>query len=67
VSFTSRVREIARAVKSARFPPPPKRRHDLVSEGLKQAITGEGGGRGAVRRGGVEDPPTSQSPRPNDT
>jgi hypothetical protein len=39
---------------------------DLVSEGIKQTISGEGGGRGPVRRGGVEDPPASESLRSDD-
>ena len=64
MSFTSRIREVAHAVQNARLPSPPKRRYDLVSEGIEHALTGEGGGRGPVRRGGVEDPPPSKaSPR----
>jgi hypothetical protein len=49
-----RLREIVSSVASARFPPPPKRRYDLVGEAIERGITGEGGGRGQVRRGGDE-------------
>jgi len=59
VRFVSRLREIAAALTSARFPAPPKRRYDLITEAVEQVITGEGGGRGAVRKGGVSDEPDS--------
>jgi hypothetical protein len=37
---------------------PPKRRYDLIGDAIEQAITGQGGGRGPVRKRGVEaDPP----------
>jgi hypothetical protein len=53
--MTRRIREILSALASARFPPPPKRRYDLIGEAMQQAITGKGGGRGPIRQGGVED------------
>ena len=56
--FVRRLREIAAALTSARFPAPPKRRYDLITEAVEQAIR-EGGGRGAVRKGGVSDEPDS--------
>jgi len=55
VSLWSRLREIAHALRSARLPEPSKRRYDLYSEAVEQLITGEGGGRGAIRKGGVSD------------
>ncbi|HEX6458809.1 MAG TPA: hypothetical protein VF032_07820 [Thermoleophilaceae bacterium] len=42
-------------MRSARLPKPPKRRYDLYGEAAEQVITGEGGGRGAIRKGGVSD------------
>jgi hypothetical protein len=45
VSFISRVREIISAIRSAKFPPPPKRRYDLIGEPI--------GGKGRIRDGGV--------------
>jgi hypothetical protein len=54
VSFFSRVREIFGAVRSAKFPSPPKRRYDLVGEAMARPF-GESAGRGRVRAGGVTD------------
>jgi hypothetical protein len=65
VGLTRRIREIFSALASARFPPAPKRRYDLIGEAVQQAITGKGGGRGPIREGGVEDdlPPVDQEPK----
>jgi hypothetical protein len=52
VSLLQRVREIAGAIRGARFPPPPKRRWDLISEAMARPF-GEKPGRGPVRAGGV--------------
>jgi hypothetical protein len=57
----NRLREILSALASARFPRPSKRRYDLVGEAMQQAVGGEGGGRGPVRAGGVEDAPAEDA------
>jgi hypothetical protein len=64
VGPTRRIREIFSALRSARFPPAPKRRYDLITVAIQQAIAGEGGGRGPIREGGVDDdpPPAEQEP-----
>jgi hypothetical protein len=54
VSFVQRVREIVRAIGSARFPGRPKRRYDLIGEAMARPF-GESAGRGAIRAGGVTD------------
>jgi hypothetical protein len=54
VSFVLRVGEIFRAIRSAKFPPRPKRRYDLIGEAMARPF-GESAGRGAVRAGGVTD------------
>jgi hypothetical protein len=43
------------------FPPPPKRRYDLIGEGITRLFGGGGGGKGAIRAGGVERPPEPDS------
>lgn len=55
MGLTRRLREILSALASARFPPPPNRRYDLIGEAMQQATGGEGGGGGPIRAGGVED------------
>jgi hypothetical protein len=52
MSFFGRIGEIFRAVGSAKIPPPPKRRYDLVGEAMARPF-GETTGRGPVRAGGV--------------
>jgi hypothetical protein len=54
VSFLQRVREIVGALRRARFPPPQKRRWDLISEAMARPF-GEKPSRGPVRAGGVAD------------
>jgi hypothetical protein len=48
------MREIVRAIGSARFPRRPKRRYDLIGEAMARPF-GESAGRGAIRAGGVTD------------
>ena len=50
----NRIREILRGLRSVRFPEPPDRRYDLIGETIDQALGGEGGGHGPIRKGGVE-------------
>ena len=61
MSATSRVREILNAIRSAKIPPPPKRKYDLIGEAMARPF-GESAGRGRIRDGGVtsddEDSPT---------
>jgi hypothetical protein len=45
-----RLREIARAIRRARFPEEPKRKYDLAGEAMARPF-GETAGRGTVRRG----------------
>jgi len=54
VSFPQRIREIFAAIGGARFPPPPKRKYDLIGEAVAMPF-GEKPGRGPVRAGGVTD------------
>ena len=59
-----RIREIIEAIGSARFPPPPKRKYDIIGE--SPPFT-ESAGRGRIRDGGVvnkdhaDQPPESRS------
>jgi hypothetical protein len=52
VSALQRISEILRAIRSAKIPPPPRRRWDLISEAAARPF-GENSGRGPIRRGGV--------------
>jgi hypothetical protein len=50
-----RLREIMKAILTARFPAAPKRRHDITGDAISQAFGGKGGGRRRIREGGEED------------
>jgi hypothetical protein len=54
MSVLQRIREILGAIRSAKFPPPPKRRYDLLGEAVPRHF-GEEIGRGPVRGGAVTD------------
>ena len=56
---TKRLREILLAIRTARFPQPPKRRYDLLGDQL----AGKAGGRGRVREGGVGGRGPTRQPR----
>lgn len=48
----ARIREILGAIRGAKFPPPPKRKHDIDGEWMVRRVGGPDG-RGSVGAGGV--------------
>jgi hypothetical protein len=54
MTLTSRFREIVDAIRSAKFPQPPRRRYDLIGEAMARPFGGIAG-RGRIRDGAITD------------